>query len=125
MSRDNTTNFDSWNTHGYNKDTRHAPDGKEGWDDQYGDLNQEFITNQTLSHIQRMLESRDPKVRQLAHDLVNQKGGSAGALKSHNQQLEESLKTQVAKPRGRRRSWDSSAINDDVRSLWSRLNGDK
>jgi hypothetical protein len=118
MSRDNASNFDSWNTHGYNKDTRHAPDGKgDNWDNQFSDLNDEFITNQTLSHIQRMLESRDPKVRQLAHDLVNQKAGSVGALKSHNQQIEESLKTQVAKPRGRRRSWDSQEINKQVRDL--------
>jgi len=28
MSRDNSTNFDSRSTKGYNADTRHAPDGK-------------------------------------------------------------------------------------------------
>jgi len=63
-----------------------------------------------------MLASRDPKVRELAHSIINQKSGSAGQLKSHNRQTEESLKTQVAKPRGRR-SWDSTAINKQVRDL--------
>jgi hypothetical protein len=47
-----------------------------------------------------MLEFRDSKVRELARQIISQKSGAAGALKSHNQQTEESLKTQVAKPKG-------------------------
>ena len=84
MSRDNSTNFDSWSTKGYNADTRHAPDGKgNDWDSEFNDLNEQFITHQTLSHLQRMLESRDPKVRELARNIIEQKNGSAGQLKSH------------------------------------------
>jgi hypothetical protein len=64
-------------------------------------------------------------VRELARSIIEQKSGSAGQLKSHNQATEESLKTQVAKPRGRRRSWNSQAVNQEVRDLWSRLNGGK
>jgi len=48
--RDNATNFDSWSTHGYNKDTRHAPDGNDR-DSEFGDLNEQFIQHQTLSHL--------------------------------------------------------------------------
>jgi hypothetical protein len=118
MSRDNATNFDSWSTHGYNKDTRHEPDGKgDDWNSEFNDLNDQFIQHQTLSHLQRMLESRDEKVRELARNIIDQRSGSAGALKSHNQQTEESLNTQVAKPRGRRRSWDNLEISRQVRRI--------
>jgi len=42
-------------------------------------------------------------------------------LKSHNQQVEESLKNQVGKPRGNnRRGWDNMEITRSVRNL---LNG--
>jgi hypothetical protein len=121
MSTDNSSNFDSWNTKGYNKDTRHAPDGNDSWNDEFDSLDNEFRAHQTLSHLQNMLESRDPKVRELARNIISQKSGSAGALKSHNQQVEESLKNQVGKPRGNnRRGWDNMEITRSVRNL---LNG--
>jgi len=118
MSRDNATHFESWNRK--DADTRHAPDGNDSWNNEFDDLNDQFIQHQTLSHLQRMLESRDPKVRQLARDIISQKSGSAGQLKSHNQQTEECLKTQVGKSKPRRGGWDETTRQ--VRSL---LNGGK
>lgn len=122
MSRDNNTNFDSWDTKGYNKDTRHAPDGKvSDWDNQFSDLNDQWTTHQTLSQLEAMLKSSDPKVRALASSIVSEKSGAAASLKAHNDARVEALKKQVAKPRGNnRRPWDSMAISREVKDL---LNG--
>src|SRR5215469_12617576 len=119
MSVDNASKnkFQSWNTEGANKDTRHwTPEAS--WDSEFNDLNDAFIQHQTLTHIQTMLDSTDPKVRELARSIISEKAGAAAALKAHNDKRAEGLRNQVARPADKhRRGWDTLEINRSVRNL--------
>jgi hypothetical protein len=115
MSRDNNTNFDSWDTKGYNRDTRHAPDGTDSWDGEFESLNSEWNTHQTLNRLQQMLDSRDPEQVRLARHIISQRSGAAAALKGHNDRRVEQL-TKAAGPKSKK-GWDAQSINKAVRDV--------
>jgi len=116
MLRDNATHFESWNRK--DADVRHAPDGNDAWDGEFSSLNDEWSTHQTLSELESMLRSSDPKIRELAQNVIRQKAGSAEAFKKHNAARVEALKNQVGQPKAKK-GWNSTEINATVRQLWS------
>ena len=99
--------WESWNN---------IPEATENkWDADFNELNDQFITHQSLNTIDAMLRSSDPKLRELGQKIVaEQGGGHASSLREHNERRISALKNQVGAPKNNKQRRPGFNDNNDT-----------
>jgi|SRR6516162_8023928 hypothetical protein len=114
MSRDNTTDFSSWNTKGANKDTRHwSPQSQQ-------ELQQHFSDYNALRTLEQLSQEEPAAFREIMNDQPNDPQAAVAALAKLNQSKGDELRVRAGlkKPAAKRRGgWDAGEINKTVRGL--------
>jgi len=113
MSRDNATKFESWNVR--EADNRHPWDAeaRQQMQKHFGDF-------QVLHSLHSLSQEVDPKVfQQIMTNHPNDPAAAIKALAAVNHRKSDELlaKAGLKKPASKRKGWDSTEINSQVRNL--------
>lgn len=114
MSRDNNTDFSSWNIKNEaNRDTRH-------WDPQARqEIQGHFANYELLRSLEALSQDDLETFKEIMRDNPNDPAAAAKALEKLNQSKGEQLRVKAGlqKPAANRKGWDAQSINSQVRNL--------